>query len=354
MGGMAEGGKCAEVALSTFLDVLTRREDLPLGQRTDTAARAANSEIHRRYRERGGTTLVAVVFARSSIIGVSVGDSRLYAFHAGDQVRQLSTDDTVAGELNKMAGSKRSYSGLETFAGQLTQFVGIGEAIQPRLYSLKKDEAYLLTSDGAHSISPETLEQLVKFAKSPHDIVARLLNISKWCGGHDNATVICLPVIAGEWYISPRWSRGAWLELWDSSGKLEIPVEHSQTAIAVGPPKPDIADRERKEPIEATLKPRTKKKSGTSKQRALNKPAPEQRDLQIEIVDATAAQATDSQNSDSTATVERGPTRPPDLPGQDKLFSGHSRESQDQQSRDRPGAKRSAPDSPQDRQREET
>lgn len=287
MGGMADGSRCAEIALSSFLFRLTRDVRGPAEEVVRSAALAANTEVNRQYRERGGTTLVAIVVFPGSAAAVSVGDSRIYEINARKELKQISSDDTIAGELNKLEGLNPSRSGWDTFAGQLAQFVGIGEGIEPRIYPVNRDLSYLLTSDGIHGygMSPDTLRQLVASNTTPQLIVSRLLQMSRWCGGSDNATVISVSPLRADWSVPPAWSTGEWLEIWDSVGKIELLAEQPSMPAAsqIGPP-----ERARYgEPRTKKLRKRTSgppKKDPNSAAPAVRPPST-QGSLKIEIVD---------------------------------------------------------------------
>lgn len=260
MGGMADGARCAEIALSSFIYRLTHDFKQTASEMVRLSALAANEEVHRQYRERGGTTLVAIVVFPGSAAAVSVGDSRIYAADNRKQLKQISIDDTIAGELNQLKGLQGSRADWDTFSDQLAQFVGIGEGMEPRVYPVATDLTYLLTSDGTHYISPDTLKQIVSVGATPQLVVSRLLQVSRWCGGSDNATAICIPPLHKEWFVPPAWSSGDWLEIWDSIGKLELPI-HSSLALSARPNE----ILKRAEPIETKTKRSRKRNSGASK-----------------------------------------------------------------------------------------
>jgi len=287
MGGMADGSRCAEIALSSFLFRLTRDVRGPAEEVVRSAALAANTEVNRQYRERGGTTLVAIVVFPGSAAAVSVGDSRIYEINARKELKQVSTDDTIAGELNKLEGLNPSRSGWDTFAGQLAQFVGIGEGIEPRIYPVNRDLPYLLTSDGIHGygMSPDTLRQLAASNTTPQLLVSRLLQMSRWCGGSDNATVISVSPLRADWSVPPAWSAGEWLEIWDSLGKIELLAE--QPSI---PATSQIGMPERARYAEPRTKKSRKRTPGDPKKHPNSaapavRPPSTQGSLKIEIVD---------------------------------------------------------------------
>jgi serine/threonine protein phosphatase PrpC len=285
MGGMADGARCAEIALSSFIFRLTHDVKQTASEMVRVSALAANTEVHRQYRERGGTTLVAIVVFPDSAAAVSVGDSRIYTANPRKELKQISIDDTIAGELNQLKGLQSSRSGWDTISDQLAQFVGIGEGMEPRIYPISTDLTYLLTSDGAHYISPDTLKQIVSSGGTPQLVVSRLLQVSRWCGGSDNATAICIPPLRKDWSVPPPWSSSDWLEIWDAIGKLELPVQPSP---ALSMKQHDM--QKKAEPTETKTKRSRKRIPGTSKKeqglaRPSVRPPSGQGTLRIEIGD---------------------------------------------------------------------
>jgi PPM family protein phosphatase len=311
MGGMADGARCAEVALSSFLFRLTHREKETAPQLVRTAALAANSEVNREFRERGGTTLVAIVVFPESAAAVSVGDSRIYLSTLEKDVKQVTVDDTIAGELNKLKGFEPR-SGSNTFADQLAQFVGIGEGMEPRIYPIDTDLTYVLTSDGAHNTNPDTFSQIVSYAGTPQLIVTRLLHLSRWCGGADNATAICVPRLRSDWSVPPTWANGDWLEIWDSVGKLELQAKALSTSL----PKAGEIPR-RTESTETKAKRSKKRSQGAHKkesglQKANILPASAQGSLKIEIVDERPTQTTPEDPTPQKSTAISDQSGKPD------------------------------------------
>jgi serine/threonine protein phosphatase PrpC len=322
MGGMADGAHCAEIALSSFIFRLTHDVRQTASETVRVAALAANAEVYRQYRERGGTTLVAIIVFPGSAAAVSVGDSRIYAANTRKELKQISIDDTIAGELNKLKGLNPSRAQWDTFAGQLAQFVGIGEGMEPRVYPVSADLTYLLTSDGVHGMSPDTLERIVVTAGTSQLIVSRLLQVSRWCGGSDNATVVCIPPLRTDWSTPPAWSSGEWLEIWDAVGKLDLPMDKLSAPYA--------RQDDRAERVEHTgtkTKRSRKRVSGIPKSvgtpkkeqnpdRASVRPPSAQGSLKIEIVDekprdaaAAVTESADSAAKESTSHDDHGGRR---------------------------------------------
>jgi serine/threonine protein phosphatase PrpC len=107
-----------------------------------------------------------------------VGDSRIY---------------TVARDTFKLARVTVDDTLKEAFGGggaELVQFIGIGPSILPRVDTLSfETDGVFLTSDGAHFIDPSLLMQVIGNAGDPIRAAERLVALSRWLGGPDNASV---------------------------------------------------------------------------------------------------------------------------------------------------------------------
>lgn len=296
MGGMEDGARCAEIALSAFIVDLVQDQSLVATSAAVRAANAANTAVHRNYRERGGTTLAAIVLFGRSASAVTVGDSRIYEIGDGKKLHQVSTDDTIEGELNRLIGRNPSLAKSDTFAGQLAQYIGIGEGLEPRTYAVNRSSPYLLTTDGIHGydMSPKTLAQVVTATGSGQVLIRNLLQLSRMCGGVDNATAIFVPPLPPEWAAPPPYVDGDWLELWDAFGKVEFGGNRHSMPVQKGTP---LGAFSQKQPEKL---PKTGKRSSPRKKEAVaehesKRVSPAQGRLTIEIVDENAREASISQ-----------------------------------------------------------
>jgi len=121
MGGMLEGSACAAQAISSFFMGCIRHQDVSLRERLVLATQEANQVVHSLYQGRGGATISAVLFDSSGgMLGVNVGDSRIYKYQEGT-LEQITVDDTLA-DLLKNDLQPRN---------ELLQFVGMGEGMEP-------------------------------------------------------------------------------------------------------------------------------------------------------------------------------------------------------------------------------
>jgi serine/threonine protein phosphatase PrpC len=325
MGGMTDGRQCAELATAVFVVSLLNNIALPPESRVRRAVLNANAAIFRRYRERGGTTIAALVYM-GDVIAVSAGDSRIYTHDPRLGLIQVSVDDSIAGELNRL-----NIAGDAEFRNAITQFVGIGEPLQPRMYAPKYDmqtTRWVLSSDGIHGPAGPLLDPILRASPNNQSAASRLVQLSRWCGGPDNATV----VIASSDLFSLKalLGRSGVLEIWDSSSKLELYVNKSPIAGF-----PNIANTIEKKDVErqpATIQaskvakaiqpraeqqqqeheglPKTKRKSSPRKSRRnRQEPAAEQSTLAISIVDSTeqSPKKSDATQESANGTVQAEP-----------------------------------------------
>jgi serine/threonine protein phosphatase PrpC len=305
MGGMVDGARCAEITLAVLVESLVQIASPDLKYCLRLAADRANKEVYQRYQERGGTTLAALLFSGAGAgVGMNIGDSRIYTFLLPDRVRQISVDDTIAGEVKRFKGPACPDAEMGLSSDALAQFVGLGQGLDPRIYeveALGPQVGYILTSDGAHSIPPRTFEQVVLSAPSAYALVTRLIQLSKWCGGKDNASVLCVgPEARSRLSTHPEPDDGL-LEVWDSSGKLDVflstfaarqpsrptspagpTAAHSLNVPEVVPPQAGGHVKQKKSPRTATAKTPARKRAEPRHD------TPQQQTLTIEVVEPNA------------------------------------------------------------------
>lgn len=224
IGGMREGTECAALALGCLLSTIATESQTTIDPRNWLlkGIQKANAEVHARQRGEGGSTL-AVVLATASgaIYWSSVGDSRVY--HAnGGKLTQLSIDDTIAGQLGR--GHEVGFE-----QSKLIQFIGVGSPLEASVFEIDNSMggSVFITTDGVHYLdSTPWFGQLIKHASDPGLCVRRLVELSKWCGGLDNASVAMMSL--GSKLDEGMPMVNGCFEVWDSFGELQVIVELPQ------------------------------------------------------------------------------------------------------------------------------
>lgn len=275
LGGMADGAQCAERTLAVLLDSFIQSGLENLKDRLRAAIITANQEVFRQYRQRGGTTLALLCRTSDSCIAATAGDTRVYSLTPKAPLKQISIDDTVAGELRRM--KDLNPENLERFANQLAQFIGVGPELEPRFYVLppRKDTSYFIASDGAYNIGT-AFESILVNAPSPHVAAQRIIQTSRWVGGKDNASIICVGTDHPNAEFGPEEPI---LELWNATAKLEImlgiPLRMLERL-----PRPPVP---RKEPIPKQKYRNRKRPKDEQPQVEHNSPIPTRPTLQIDF-----------------------------------------------------------------------
>lgn len=221
IGGMRDGAQCAAVTIGAFLGAIDERAQAGSGTSEEwirAAVHAANEAVFSRFRGDGGSTLVALLIRPGVPVSwLSVGDSRVYCAK-GKNLAQVSVDDTIAGQLGK------SSDGVVSEQSQLLQFIGMGDDLEPHCAELTSEpiDAAVLTTDGVHYLggAPGWLDMIVYNAPDPGFCVKRLVDLAKWCGGPDNATVAMI-ALSAERESEDRPGYPC-LEVWDAFGELQI------------------------------------------------------------------------------------------------------------------------------------
>ncbi|MGS0692450.1 PP2C family protein-serine/threonine phosphatase [Shewanella sp. 0m-8] len=185
MGGMASGAQCASLSIGSFISSCIRNRQRSLAERLIKAVEDANTDVYSLFQSNGGATLSAFIYdSHGQFEAINVGDSRIYANFAHG-IKQYSKDDTFAGQNADAAGVHLSKG--------LLQYVGVGPELKAQLVGLPKYrniKRLILTSDGAHYIEANTFKQILNQKLPACELCNRLIQVSKWCGGYDNTSVL--------------------------------------------------------------------------------------------------------------------------------------------------------------------
>jgi serine/threonine protein phosphatase PrpC len=284
IGGMKDGAKCASLAIASFTSALS---ELVLSRNTSLrdclfqAATLANEAVYSDFLGRGGSTLVAVMFVPGRPpLWVSAGDSRIY-LHTKKALKLLTVDDTIAGQLNKVGRVPPEHS-------KILQFVGMGKDFEPHIGEVidASEGQLVLTTDGVHYLEDgsDWFKNVMQYAPDPAATAKRLIDVAKWCGGPDNAT---LAVIEFPVQLSENVNIDDGLQVWDAFGELHIQLQFTPPPIQSytpmvskkGSPPEEVLDRvedddelELLEDIEPKIVPAPKKRSPRKKAASKAKP----------------------------------------------------------------------------------
>lgn len=252
MGGMQDGANCASLAVAHFIAELTSAPVGDIRQTVKRATQVANDRIFEAYRGRGGATLSAVVInGPHEVIGINVGDSRIYSPYPSSPdglATRMTVDDTLR----------------DAFGGEskdLLQFIGLGSGLDPHLVEIDfPDSIIAITTDGAHFIEPQIFSEVIRRAPDLKTMVERVIALSRWLGGPDNSTMGVVDIRRARESLVSDNIEG--LELW--TGGADGPVyilEYDRRSTDYPPVTPTRAQVAPPSPPQAASKTKRGRKS---------------------------------------------------------------------------------------------
>jgi serine/threonine protein phosphatase PrpC len=191
----------ADTAAAVLFDALVEQGD-PVRATTDAVAAAYNavSRLSHPDTEQSApscTFVSAVVRETRATIGW-LGDSRAY-WVAGERSRRLTEDDTWAAQLVADGVLTEEQAKTDSRGHVLSRWVGADAGLLvPQVVVHDADEpgVLLLCSDGLWNYlpEPEHVAAVVPVGAPPQDVVERLVAVALEWGGHDNVTVVAIPL----------------------------------------------------------------------------------------------------------------------------------------------------------------
>lgn len=228
MGGMKEGANAAAQTVAAIAATLLSTDFTPLESLLSRALGFANTVVHDRLHGAGGATVVCAAWNAQSRVVAHVGDARAYLLSNAPQFEQLTSDDTVIGQLALLGQPGRPASDLY---GGLLQFIGIGAGIEPHIRRVPDARGLLLTSDGAHSAPSSVLAWVIEKASYIQLAAERVVMASEWNGSSDNGTAVTISFANGHSVgIDEVWMPGEHLVL--------LPTSAGPTARPLDPMPP--------------------------------------------------------------------------------------------------------------------
>ncbi len=146
-----------------------------------------------------GTTLTALNISGENIELLHIGDSRCYRYRA-NKLEQLSYDHTVMQELLDQGRLTPEEVIDHPQRSLLTQALMGDSGIDPILvsYEIKKDDQYLLCSDGLTNVLSDYEISKIIEANENDQVVPALIAEVRAKGAPDNITIIWSQLISQE------------------------------------------------------------------------------------------------------------------------------------------------------------
>lgn len=147
---------------------------------------------------RMGTTVTMAYLLWPRMFVVHAGDSRCYLLRDGE-LKQLSTDHTIAQQLVNAGGMTPDDAALSTWRFVLWNCVGGGEQqVRPEAVrcQLKDEDVVLLCSDGLTGmIDDSEIASIIEKPSSSEKTTQSLIDAANQAGGKDNISVIVCRIV---------------------------------------------------------------------------------------------------------------------------------------------------------------
>lgn len=206
MGGHAGGALASRMVCEKFIDACVKRNG-PVPERLIEALQEANSAVAAKVGENPmlsgmGSTLIGARFGEEGVEWVSVGDSPLLLFRAGE-IALLNEDHSLAPELDRMvaAGHMTQEEAKHDPRRHMLRSAVTGDEIDMvdvsrRPLKLEVGDYVILASDGLHTLETAEIARLVAaYGADGAEAVAKGLirEVEQLREPHqDNATVIAV------------------------------------------------------------------------------------------------------------------------------------------------------------------
>jgi protein phosphatase len=206
MGGHAEGARASQIVVEDLPSILIEKLGKLKGKSSRTIRRVIHKsvvELNQKVRAEGangnghrnmGATLVMAMRYNDRLYIANVGDSRAYLFRKS-RLRQLTVDHTFVAELLEQGQIEPEETKNHPQQHVLTQCVGVDSQIKPLVRSIaaKKDDRFLLCSDGLTSMVPDKkIRQIIKIHADLQSLCKELVTAANEAGGQDNITVLAV------------------------------------------------------------------------------------------------------------------------------------------------------------------
>ena len=171
MGGHAGGALASRTACTSFLAAYARepasvRDRLRAGLRAANRAMACEVEANAALQGMG-STLIGAAFGPEGLEWVSVGDSPLYLWRAGE-IALINEDHSLAPLLDQMAreGKISASAARNDHRRHMLRSAVTGEEIElvdlsVKALQLEAGDCVLLSSDGIHTLEPAEIARIV-------------------------------------------------------------------------------------------------------------------------------------------------------------------------------------------------
>jgi serine/threonine protein phosphatase PrpC len=214
MGGHVGGAKASHIAVTSILEFLARDTADHPAESLRKAIAFANEQIYatalsQRELKGMGTTCVAILQKETGLWLAHVGDSRAYIYTAG-KLFKLSRDHSFVQRLVDQGTIAEEDAESHPRKNELLRALGISPDVEVEVTAEpifpKKDDVFLLCSDGLYGMTGDTgIQKVLAGAGTLEEKAQLLIDEANEGGGTDNITVQLLHVTASP-HIANRYT----------------------------------------------------------------------------------------------------------------------------------------------------
>ena len=211
MGGLSRGEEASSIIVEAFSRWFYEKmpgysdSDLTnalITQQWTALVRSANERVFsegKRYGERMGSTVTALLLLHNRYFILNIGDTRAYEIDDGG-VLQLTQDHTLVERQIKLGNLTREQAATSPMKSVLTRCIGVVESVEPDFFfgEAKRDAIYMLCTDGfRHVITPDEIKEglYTSTLRDPSRLPYQermLIDLNMKRGEKDNISVITI------------------------------------------------------------------------------------------------------------------------------------------------------------------
>jgi serine/threonine protein phosphatase PrpC len=177
-----------------FLPFLSSNEEnprRPINEALIQAVQSANLAVYRQVPEAGTTLTMALVFGHKAYVA-HVGDSRAYIYNQAT-LRQITHDHSLVARLVELGQATPEEALTHTHRNVLYRAIGQAGSLEVDTYlqPFPVGSCLLLCSDGLWGmISDDEIADILTYAPTPQQALARMVALANQKGGDDNITAL--------------------------------------------------------------------------------------------------------------------------------------------------------------------
>lgn len=225
MGGMKSGSLAAAMSVSSFLAKFHELYDVKaIEDRVKLSINFANSEVYNKLGGEGGATFSLLIYSDlSGCHYCNIGDSRIYQASKSNGLTQLTIDDDVK-SLLKQEGLSVDETILN--GNGITKFIGMDSELDVDVLGGKCSGTFIIASDGVYRIGQKLMAVLYNYSDNINVFVERVISMSNWMGGVDNASCIVVDFENMSQNIFESYGVDNSLVVWDPVGSYTYAYEY--------------------------------------------------------------------------------------------------------------------------------